>query len=336
VGEGALDFFNSLKGTPVVHAQQSVGINFDSKCNMRCAHCCVSSSPDATANLNDELVDHILDDLFRNPEVRQIGLTGGEPFIRRARTVEVMKRITDSGRSVTCVSNGFWGVTRRATERVFAELEAAGLSELTISYDDFHAPYIKPERIKNVLEASRDSSVHVILNMCVSRTKTSNALLEALGESILGIQVTKFPVVPAGEGRNLDDSEFQRRPIEGKMLQCPGLQVIYHNDGKIYPCCSPSVFDTNMTLGDVGAEPYAKTVEKIRRNALLGILQREGFPWFIDAFREVNPTAPAATATEVVSACELCSMIFTDEESIAMIQPKIMAYFAAPTPAHAG
>ncbi|NQX11429.1 YydG family peptide radical SAM peptide maturase [Microbacteriaceae bacterium VKM Ac-2855] len=319
----------------MVHAQQSVGINFDAKCNMRCAHCCVSSSPDASANLNDELVDHILDDLFQNPEVREIGLTGGEPLIRKARTLEVMKRITDTGRAVTCVSNGFWAVTRKAADRVFAELEAAGLRKLTISYDDFHAPYIKPQRIKNLLEASRESNIHVILNMCVSRSNNSNALLEALGDSILGIQVTKFPAVPAGEARKFDESEFQRRPITEKMLRCPGLQVIYHNDGKVYPCCSPAIFDTNMTLGDVGAEPYKKTVEKIRRNALLGIMQREGFQWFIDAIREVNPSAPAATVTEVVSACELCSVIFLDEESIALIQPKVLAYFQALIPSHA-
>lgn len=311
----------------MTEASWSVGINFDSKCNARCAHCCVSSSPDATANLDDDTVDRILDELLAEPRVRSIGLTGGEPLIRRARTTVIIARITASGRSVSCVTNGFWGVTPRAADRVLAELEAAGLRELTLSYDDFHAPYISVSRIRNILLASHDRRVRVVLNMCVSTTNDSNDLLEQLGDSIHGIQVTKFPVVPAGEARGLAETEFPRRPITTGMLHCPGNQVIFHNDGLIYPCCAPPVFDTRMTLGRVGEQTFATAVDRFERNALLGIMQREGFQWFIDAIRRVDPDAPAATVTEVVSACELCSLIFRDERSIALIAPQVSAYW---------
>jgi YydG family peptide modification radical SAM enzyme len=306
----------------------SVGINFDSKCNARCAHCCVSSSPDATANLDDTLVDEILDELLADSSVREIGLTGGEPLIRRARTVEIIHRITASGRTASCVTNGFWGVTLRAADRVLGELEDAGLRELTLSYDDFHSPYIKPLRIRNVLNASRHRRIRVVLNMCVSRTNTSDALLQELGDSIFGIQVTKFPVVPAGEANQLDDSEFQRHPLASGDLHCPGTQVIFHNDGLVYPCCSPPIFDTTMTLGRTD-ERFSTLIDRAERNALLGIMQREGFQWFIDAIRRVAPDAPAARVTEVVSACELCSIIFRDATSIELIRPQIERYWRA-------
>lgn len=305
----------------------SVGINFDSKCNARCAHCCVSSSPEATANLDDELVDRIVDQLLDCPEVRDIGLTGGEPLIRRRRTVELIARITAAGRGVSCVTNGFWGITQRAADRVLAELEGAGLRELTVSYDDFHAPYISVDRIRNILEAARDRRIRIVLNMCVSTTRDSSGLLAELGNSIDGIQVTKFPVVPAGEARNLDDSEFRRRPITEGMLYCPGTQVIFHNDGLMYPCCSPSIFDTDMTLGRAD-EDVRELVGRIERNALLGIMRREGFQWFLDAIRSVAPGAAAATVTEVVSPCELCSIIFRDREAVEAIRPLVADYWA--------
>lgn len=310
----------------MVHVQRSVGLNLDSKCNARCAHCCVSSSPNATLSLDDEAVDRILDDLLRHDEVREIGLTGGEPLLRRERTLSIIRRIAGSGRVVSCVSNGFWGVTPKAARTMFSRLEHAGLSDLTISYDDFHAPHVSVARIRNVLDASRLSRVRVILNMCVTRTHTSNALIEQLGESVLGIQITKFPAMPAGEGRKLPDSEFQRRPLGEHDLHCPGLEVIYHHDGRIYPCCSPPIFDTKMTLGIAGTEPYALTVAKIERNALFGIIQREGFEWFLDALQEVAPESPAATVREVVSACELCGIIFKDEASLEKLRPRILEY----------
>ncbi|WIJ46549.1 radical SAM protein [Curtobacterium citreum] len=307
----------------------SVGINFDSKCNARCAHCCVSSSPDATANLDDDLVDKILEELLQEPNVREIGLTGGEPLIRRARTMSIIGKITASGRIASCVTNGFWGVTPRAADRVLRDFEHAGLRELTLSYDDFHSPYIGSERIRNILNASHDRKIKVVLNMCVSRSRDSRALLAELGESVHGIQVTQFPVVPAGEARSLPDHDFHRRPITEGMLHCPGNQVIYHNDGNIYPCCSPPIFDTAMTLGRADGRTFRQAVESFERNALLGIVQREGFGWFIDAIRRVAPEAPAACVTEVVSACELCSIIFRDEASVASIRPQVDAYWAA-------
>lgn len=307
----------------------SVGINFDSKCNARCAHCCVSSSPTATAILDDELVDSIVTELLSEPNVREIGLTGGEPLIRRHRTMALIRRITESGRAASCVTNGFWGVTPRAADRVLAEFEQAGLRELTLSYDDFHAPFIKPQRIRNILDAAHDRRIKVVLNMCVSRTRDSNALLAELGTSVHGVQVTKFPVVPAGEARALSQDDFHRRPISTGMLYCPGTQIIFHNDGNIYPCCSPAIFDTKMTLGRADRQSFRTTIDKFERNALLGIIRREGFGWFIDAIRAVDPEAPAAQVTDVVSACELCSIIFRDEASIARIRPAVEAYWSA-------
>ncbi|WP_420367261.1 radical SAM protein [Curtobacterium sp. L1-20] len=305
----------------------SVGINFDSKCNARCAHCCVSSSPDATANLDDQLVDRIVDQLLDCPEVREIGLTGGEPLIRRRRTVQLIGRITAAGRGVSCVTNGFWGVTQRAADRVLSELEESGLRELTVSFDDFHSQYISVDRIRNILEAARDRRIRIVVNVCVSTTKDASGLLQELGASLDGIQVTKFPVVPAGEARHLEDSEFRRRPITEGMLYCPGTQVIFHNDGFVYPCCSPSIFDTDMTLGRVD-EDVRELVGRVERNALLGILRREGFRWFLDAIRSAAPDSPAATVTEVVSPCELCSIIFRDRTAVEAIRPLVDEYLA--------
>ena len=59
-------------------------------------------------------------------EIREIGFTGGEPLLRQQRLLDLMKRVTDSGRSVTLVTNAFWAVTPSAAERVVSRLLAAG------------------------------------------------------------------------------------------------------------------------------------------------------------------------------------------------------------------
>ena len=80
---------------------QSIGINYDSKCNARCGHCCVNSSPEASDSLTDAQVDQIVSEALEIDEIREIGFTGGEPLLRQQRLLDLMKRVTDSGRSVT-------------------------------------------------------------------------------------------------------------------------------------------------------------------------------------------------------------------------------------------
>lgn len=225
------------------------------------------------------------------------------------------------------MTNGFWGITPRAAESVFSALEEAGLESMTVSYDDFHSPYVSVQRIRNVLDASKNSRIHVILNMAVSRSSDSFDLLKELGESAHCIPVTRYPVLPAGEARRFPDSEFQRHKTSPADLRCPGFQIIFHNDGKVYPCCSPAVFDTTLTLGRVGRESFAELVSKVERNAILSIIQREGFGWFIEAIANSTPEGgPRVDFSEVVSACEVCLRIFRDPAVVRRLRPQILDY----------
>jgi len=130
-----------------VRQPQSVGINLTAKCNATCTHCCVESSPRALANLDEEQVDSIVEDLIAHPDVREVGFTGGEPFLRRKRLLQLVRRVTDAGMTATCVTNGFWAITPKAAEKVFRELEEMRIHSLTISFDDFHAPFVTTQRI---------------------------------------------------------------------------------------------------------------------------------------------------------------------------------------------
>lgn len=306
-------------------ASQSIGINFDSRCNARCLHCCVSSSPDATDFLSDGDVDDILADVLTHFEVHEVGFTGGEPLLRKTRILNLIKRVTDSGRTATIVTNGFWGVTPRAAQKIVTDLLEAGLRSLTVSYDDFHAPYIKPQRIKNVLDALQPTNMHVNLNMAVSRSNDSMDLIRELGDSALAVPITRFPVLPAGEGRNLDDSEFQRHETGPKDLRCPGYQIIYHNDGNVYPCCSPAIFDTQLTLGRVGDGDVEYFIKKVERNLLLSIIQREGLGWFITRLDNINLEGKRSFQS-AVAPCEVCSRLFMDREIVNALRPQIESY----------
>lgn len=304
---------------------QSVGINLTQNCNAKCAHCCVESSPRATANLDDDRVDQIITELIAHPDVHEVGFTGGEPFLRKNRFLELARRVTEAGMSATVTSNAFWAISPKSAENVFRELHEVGVTSLTISFDDFHAPYVATKRIKYALDAAAKSPVSTILNMCVSRSQNSLGLLEELGESTLGVQVTRFPVQQCGTGRSIPTEDLFKKPLEELQLHCPGYEIIYHHDNKVYPCCSPPIFDTEMTLGTIGETDHEGYVQRLEQNALLAVVQKKGLGWFVDKIKEVNPTAPIASMTEAVSACDVCAQVMNDHESLNLLREDIIA-----------
>ena len=259
---------------------QSVGLNLAARCNATCSHCCVASSPRAEARLSVEQVDRIVDDLIAHPDVREVGITGGEPLLQAKRVLSLIKRVSAAGMKTNLTTNGFWAITPERAARMIGDLESAGLSHLTISYDNFHAPYVKPERIRNALDAASNSRIPTILNMCVSRSHDSLDLLKELGDSALCVKVTRFPVQQCGAGLSIPNEDLIVKPLDKLKLRCPGFELIYHHDGKVYPCCSPPIFDTDMTLGDAGALTHEEFIKRGERNALLAVIRSRGISGF--------------------------------------------------------
>ena len=221
-------------------------------------------------------------------------------------------------------TNGFWAITPERAARMIGDLESAGLSHLTISYDNFHAPYVKPERIRNALDAASNSRIPTILNMCVSRSHDSLDLLKELGDSALCVKVTRFPVQQCGTGLSIPDEDLIVKPSDKLKLRCPGFELIYHHDGKVYPCCSPPIFDTDMTLGDAGMLPHEEFIRKGEKNALLAVIRTRGIKWLLDRVREASPLAPAARMTEAVSVCDVCTTIMKDKDVLNKLRPTIL------------
>lgn len=314
----------TLKKEQSMRQPQSVGINLTAKCNATCGHCCVESSPINAAALEDAQVDHIVEDLIAHPDVREIGFTGGEPLLRRARFLELVRRVTEAGLTATCVTNGFWAITPKAASATFREFEKVGLSSLTISFDNFHVPFVSVRRIRNALDAAARSSVPTILNMAVSRSQDSMDLLRQLGESTLGVQVTRFPVQQCGTGRAIPAEDLFRKPLEEVSLHCPGFEIIYHHDQKVYPCCSPTIFETGMTLGKVGETDHEGFARRLERNALLAVIQRHGLGWFVERIRAVNPDSEVARMDKAVSACDVCATVLNDQESLEALRDEII------------
>ncbi|RZG12878.1 radical SAM protein, partial [Klebsiella pneumoniae] len=134
---------------------KTVSINLDSRCNASCDHCCFSSSPTSTTRMEKEYIRELVTEFAKNKTIQVISFTGGEVFLDYKFLKELMEIIKPYEKQITLISNGFWGLSKKKVQEYFHDMNSLNVIALTISYDEYHAPFVKSSSIKNILEHSR-------------------------------------------------------------------------------------------------------------------------------------------------------------------------------------
>lgn len=301
-----------------------VGIIIDEKCNIECAHCCFSSGPKSTQHLDDDDILRIARESVDSPTVTTVGISGGEAMLRKSVVLETIQIVSQGKKSVSLTTNGFWGVTPKKATQTANELKDAGPSHLTISYDGFHSDLLKPQRVANVLDAAKSINLPVSINIAVTSQDNGDHAVSLLQESADDVPLRRFSVTPVGKAKSLTQDDFIRKTYAPDTLRCPGFEPTFHFDGKVYPCCSPIVFDTCLQVGSVENTSVDDSIDRISRNAYFAIIRREGFGWLHK--RAVEERILDKEGSEsVVDACELCARLTKNEEFLSTIAPELVA-----------
>lgn len=301
----------------------ALGITIDRKCNIRCSHCCFSSGPKATEHLTDDQIMRIIEQACNSPAIDTISLSGGEALIRYRLVLNCLRMAKEHGKPATLVSNGFWGQNIKRANSTLRQLKESGLRALTLSFDEFHQDNLKVQRIKNILDADTNVGIPISINVAVSKTHNSDRLLSQLGDSLMGVKVTKFPIQRVGAALQFSEQDIIRRHSIDDGLRCPGFEPTYHFDGKVYPCCSPVVFRSTLVLGGVDDTSVQKALTLIQRNLLFSVMRRKGFKWLFELCVKNNLLDESFLHRKYVDACEMCGIIFSNPEIVNGLVPLI-------------
>lgn len=303
---------------------KSIVLNVSQKCNAQCKHCCFSCSPNSKNGFNEQELNNILNAILSNKEIKVVSITGGEPLINKNRILDLIVKISDSGKEVTLITNGFWATSTRRTKKILQELVTSGLRYLTISFDDYHAEFIPVENIKRLLTEIANFPITVAINMVVDKKNTGLKILSELGESVFGVQITMVPASPVGNAKQINIDDLYLKDFSKHNLDCPSSswEIVIHHDGYVYPCCSPSVFETDLRVGNIRTESLEEIDQSLFSNIALYILQKEGLEWFIKQFRLEEEIA----SKKFVSTCEICRYIFTQRD-LSIIYREMIDYY---------
>jgi molybdenum cofactor biosynthesis enzyme MoaA len=267
------------------------------KCNSRCAHCQGAHSPESQGVIEIEDGLNYLEETTSVTELDSFMIFGGESMLYPERTITLFQRASKLGIPETeLITNGFWGKDREKAMTLALRLKEAGVTEVLISVDSFHLPYIPLDGPRNAAKAS--------LHAGISKVRWNVAVLESIDaeneydvqtrqivESLqpLGLEINFNRIWPRGQAReNLKDF-FPRQPLEG---DCPDKE-----DTLITPDCislDPNGWASicwNLAIGNAKEVPLSellidynweehpiiKTLVQMGPMGLLDLPESEGF-----------------------------------------------------------
>ncbi|WP_380052520.1 radical SAM protein [Falsihalocynthiibacter sp. SS001] len=139
------DPFVTAKGEERAHVTlsnpQTLWFNTGTLCNIACTNCYIESSPknDALVYITADEVSEYLQQLTeRSWNVREIGITGGEPFMN-PEIIEILTRSLDAGYDVLLLTNAMQPMMRKSVRAGLVPLIEKYRDKLTfrISLDHF-------------------------------------------------------------------------------------------------------------------------------------------------------------------------------------------------------
>lgn len=144
------------RATVALSDPQTLWFNTGTLCNIECENCYILSSPtnDALVYLTADEVSDYLDQLdSRNWGVREIGFTGGEPFMN-PEMVEMTRRALERGYEVLILTNAMQPMMRKRVKEGLLGLKEAYADKLTfrISVDHYGAELHDKERGRGSFE----------------------------------------------------------------------------------------------------------------------------------------------------------------------------------------
>lgn len=134
-------------------------------------------------------------------DVQAVFLTGGEPTLHPG-LLRCIDECSSLGLYSVVASNGSFKVDR------LRDMRSAGLRELHVCYDKFHAPYIKSDRVKLIIDCAVDIGIRPVL--IIIEANSYSKYLPVFGDhySFCIPGETFKPIVRVGRAVDLPEAEF--------------------------------------------------------------------------------------------------------------------------------
>ncbi len=280
------------------------------KCTAECEMCCLDANIHCDKELELNRIKEFVLSAKELDNIRIFNFSGGEAFLYYDTLLELVKCCKSINKYSTVITNGFWAKDYNTTYEKIKTLKESGLDSLGVSYDQFHEKYISVKNIKNILKASKILGIPISIQSVIVSELNNNEWVNKIGSDLVDVSINFIGCDPVGRAsRFLDNNCYIRETVSrGCICRKSGTLCVSY-DGRIWPCCAPFVFTTDISVGNIynNVRTVSDALNKLEDNLILKVLRNKGFDFFIDIMNEKNLMR---IPNKVISSCEICSMLF--------------------------
>jgi len=291
-------------------------------CNIACGHCAFRSSPRRERHVIDEgLARRVLDAAARRG-AQLACFTGGEVFAFFDTLERLMTHAHGAGMRSEVVTNCFWATSPAAATERLSRLRHAGLANLMVSYDSFHAAQLPGPVVRTAVHAALALDLHVHVRVVRPRSGdpsdeqviTDLALpRDRIGDEGAQIRLVGTDVLLSGAAADTLAPIDVRRSRASALAYVPCDSVIANPTlsptGELYACCGLGAATDHgpaqvARIGSAAETPAEELYDRMERNLLLNLIHSVGTVTVIDMARGYAGGAPIRNAFS--NNCDAC------------------------------
>jgi hypothetical protein len=287
-----------------------------------------------------------LEPLLETHPIKVVVFAGGEPSLLKNDLVKAISFCAERGIQTRVVTNASWAIDARRTLAMLTRWRDAGLTDLNISADDYHLPFIPLDRLKRVWAAAKGLGFNAVI-VALAYQKGSRVEYAQLCDLF---EQPDIPLVYDEDGhakeldalRHADGTLYAicRRPSSrsGRGAQmiaaediafvggrneystCPWLRTspAISSRGELVSCCGFEVRKVKeLNFGPVDDQVHAR-LDALSDDVLLHALSQVG-PKRLLEFVRTKPGAKVSFDRHV-SMCEACEDLTSKPENIRILR----------------
>jgi organic radical activating enzyme len=296
------------------------------RCTIRCAHCNVEAAPGRKKKMALGNVFGWIDDTaaYGNGAIRNIELTGGEPFYDLQTLALVSDHAMNAGLEVSVCTNAGWAGTLERAIITLNELPA--IRHLTIGTSVHHQQFIPDGHIHNAVIASALLGRRYDITVTTESEKDEpyRSLMERLHRIASPRQIRTTITFPAGRAaKHPAPGLVQKKSPVPSTAPCPSSDsCVILPDGRVMLCNGPMMTRRGscpLCLGNLRRESFQTVLDRAAGNPLFHLI-REWGPHRLVALLVTSGHGDRLPKEYIQgSSCDVCSKILSDRRLARLI-----------------
>lgn len=312
--------FRAARVTPA-----NLVLNVTLKCPLKCSHCCFSSDMFHGGHLSAADVHRCIQQAAEIPSMEIVHFVGGDPMLHADIVADAVALAASLGLRAGITTSAFWAKSPALASAAVRRLRAAGLTEMTLSYDDPHAEFVPLNFIANAVAAARECDLLLRIAVVVEAgSKITAASLRAdLGlKDEPGINIYETVANSTGRGEGADEDTQVGRVHHASAYRGPCESVLHtvtvDHEGGIRPCCGVLPHYDSLKVGHIAEQGIEAAMRAAADDPLYRWIRLEGPVAILAAVTADDPVPMRAEDFDGI--CTACDRIFRSPDLLARVR----------------